>query len=180
MLYELKVVASLTGEHESQCLHYAMLQGVPLAKLINFGEPKVRGKLLRNAISTTERYQITIQRSAMRLITPRCENLLTYLEEILRDWGTCLSSYLYSDAITSFFGGESRCVQRVQLQKRGLLLGTHRVQCHSDGAAFVVTSFPADQTAYAQHLRVLLDHTSLKAIQWINLNRSVVEIITVD
>ncbi len=43
MLYELKVASSLIGEHEAQCLHYAMLQGVPLVKLINFGEQKVRG-----------------------------------------------------------------------------------------------------------------------------------------
>lgn len=36
-----------------------------------------------------------------------------------------------------------------------------------------------DQAAYQEHLNVLLGHTRLKSIQWINLNHSQVEITTI-
>jgi GxxExxY protein len=96
MPYELKVVSTLTGEHEAQGLHYAMLQNIPLVKLINFGERRVRGKLLRNAMSTTDRYQPTLRSSGLRFLTPNCERLVTYLKAIIHDWGTHLFSQLYN------------------------------------------------------------------------------------
>lgn len=179
MLYELKVASSLTGEHEAQCLHYAMLQGIRLVKLINFGEQKVRGKLLRNSLRSADRYQPRFDLSGMRIITPKCELLLTYLKAIINDWGTHLSNCLYNDALIYFFG-EEQCTKRIELNLGAILLGTHRVQYHSDGLAFVVTSLSRRQAAYEEHLRVLLAHSRLKAIQWINLNHSLVEIITVD
>jgi hypothetical protein len=61
-----------------------------------------------------------------------------------------------------------------------LLLGTHRVQLHADGHAFIVTSLSNDQAAYQEHLKVLLTLARLKGIQWINLNHSQVEITTIE
>ncbi len=179
MLYELKVASSLIGEHEAQCLHYAMLQGISLVKLINFGEQKVRGKLLRNSVRSADRYKPRFDLTRMRTISPNCELLMTYFRAIINDWGTHLSNCLYNDALVYFFG-EEQCTQRIELYLGSMLIGTHRVQCHSDEIAFVVTSLSRCQAAYKEHLRVLLAHSKLKAIQWINLNHSLVEIITVD
>ena len=43
-----------------------------------------------------------------------------------------------------------------------------------------VTSLSRDQTTFRRHLDVLLTHTKLKGIQWINLSHSQVEITTVE
>ena len=43
-----------------------------------------------------------------------------------------------------------------------------------------VTSLSRDQTTFRRHLDVLLMHTKLKGIQWINLSHSQVEITTVE
>lgn len=180
MLYELKVTASLTGDHDAQALHYAMMQDVRLVKLINFGEKKVCGKLLHNALSNAERHRPTLRNSGLRLVTPHCERLVTYLKELLHDWGTHLSSRLYNDALVHHFGGEAHCVRRVELKCGPLILGTHPVQFHADGFAFVVTALSRDQSAYEKHLEVLLTHTKLTGIQWINLNHSRVEITTME
>lgn len=180
MLYELKVVARLTGNHDAQSLHYAMLQDIRLVKLINFGEQKVQGKLLRNALCDADRHFPRLRDSDMRFVSPNCERLVTHLKAIIHDWGTHLSNQLYSEALVDFFGGEAHCVQRMALRSGPLFLGTHRVQFHADGLAFVVTSLSRDQTAYRKHLGVLLTHSKLKGIQWINLNRSQVEITTVE
>ena len=156
-----------------------MLQDVRLVKLLNFGEDKVRGKLLANALRTAERHHPTLRNSGMRPFTPHCERLVIHLQELMADWGTHLSSQLYNDALVHHFGGETHCVQRMELQSGPLLLGTHPVQFHADGHAFVVTALSRDQPAYRRHLEVLLTHTKLKGIQWINLNHSQVEITSV-
>ena len=179
-LYELKVVSTLTGEHDAQGLHYAMLQDIPFVKLINFGEQRVHGKLLRNALSTADRHHPTLRNSGLRLVTPNCERLVTYLKAIIHDWGTHLFNQLYNEAIVDFFGGEAHCVRRIELWSGPLRLGTHRVQLHADGHAFIVTSLSHDQAAYREHLNVLLTHAKLKGIQWINLNHSRVEITTIE
>lgn len=180
MLYELKVVATLTGDHDAQSLHYAMLQDIRLVKLINFGEQKVQGKLLRNALCNTDRHRPGLQNTELRFVTPNCERLVTHLKAIIYDWGTHLSNQLYSEALVDFFGGEAQCVQRMELRDGPQFLGTHPVQLHADGLAFVVTSLSRDQTTFRRHLDVLLTHTKLKGIQWINLSHSQVEITTVE
>jgi hypothetical protein len=61
-----------------------------------------------------------------------------------------------------------------------LQLGTHLVQYHSGKHAFVVTAFNRPQPSYRQHLVALLHHvSSLQGIQWINFNRSSLELITI-
>jgi GxxExxY protein len=180
MLYELKVVSTLTGEHDAQALHYAMLQDIPLVKLINFGEQRVRGRLLCNALRTADRYHSTLCNSGLRLVTPNCERLVSYFKAIIHDWGTHLFNHLYNEALVDFFGGEAHCARRMELWSGQLLLGTHRVQLHAYGHAFIVTSLSHDQAAYQEHLKVLLTHAKLKGIQWINLNHSRVEITTIE
>ena len=180
MPYELKVVSALTGEHDAQGLHYAMLQNIPLVKLINFGEQRVRGKLLRNAINTAARHQPALHNSGLRFLTPNCERLATYLQAIIHDWGTHLLTQVYNEAIIDFFGGEAYSLRRMELWDGPLLLGTHRVQLHADGHAFIVTSLSHGQAAYQEHLNVLLTHARLKGIQWINFNHSQVEITTIE
>jgi GxxExxY protein len=178
MIYELKVVASLTHEHEAQALHYAMLHDVRLVKLINFGNEKVYGKLLSNAVLSSDRYRPRLRNSGMLLITSRCERLFAHLKEIIHDWGTHLASHLYNEALIYHLGGAAHCLQRLEVQSGTLRLGTHPVQLYSDGYAFVVTSLSRDPSAYYRHLKVLLSHVNLKAIQWINLNHSLIEITT--
>ena len=179
MLYELKVVSILTSDHDAQALHYAILQDIRLVKLLNFGEVKVRGRLLQNALESKERKHPTLRKTGMTFLTPNCEQLVSHFRALLHDWGTHLSASLYSEALVHHFGGEPHCVQRFELKDHQLTLGTHRVQFHSEDHAFIVTSLHRDQQAYRRHLDVLLSHTRLKAIQWLNLNQGRVEITTI-
>ena len=179
MLYELKVVSALTSDHDSQALNYAMLQDIRLVKLLNFGEPKVRGKVLQNALESKDRRQATLRKTGMIFLSANCERLVAHLRDLLHDWGTHLSANLYAEGLVHYFGGEPRCVQRLELHDGNNLLGTHRIQLHSEDHAFVITSLHRDQEAYRSHLDVLLAHTRLKGIQWVNLNRSRVEITTI-
>lgn len=179
MLYELKVVAALQDEHKAQALHYAMLQDIRRVKLINFGEPRVCGRLVRNVVPEAERRQPMLRNSGWHPLTPQCEVLVGHLRAILRDWGTHLSTQLYNEALVHFFGGEGHCLQRIEVRADNLHLGTHLVQMHAANHGFTVTALTRNETPYREHLEALLAHTSLEAVQWINLNHSRVEITTV-
>jgi len=181
MLYELKVASTLLREHEAQSIHYAMLQNVPLVKLLNFGEAAVRGKLLRNALTEPERHQPTMRKTGWKPLGPRCAELIEHLKKLIRDWGTHLSSSLYTEALVHHFGGEAHCVQRLELMSGDVGLGTHPVQMHGTDEGFVLTAFTRPQHTYRQHLEVLLKHApSLIGIQWINLNHSRLEVTTIE
>ena len=181
MLYELKAVGALTGEHHAQALNYAMLQDIRLVKLINFGEAKVRGRLLRNALSKEERYQTTMNLADWRIVGSHCGGLINQMQSLIEDWGTHLDFRLYRDALVSFYGGEANCFQRVELLSGTELLGTHSVQQHDANLAFAITAFNKSQDAYRQHLKVLLEHVPvLRGIQWLNMNHSCLEAFTIE
>lgn len=180
MLYELKVVASLSKEHEAQGLHYAMLQDIRRVKLINFGGEQVEGKLLRNAVTESERHQPTMRKTDYRVLSPYCDRLIEHLKQLIKDWGTHLDSRLYNEALIDYLGGEHQCLKRLQMRSGDLNLGTHMVQLHSPHHAFVVTAFHSPQPSYQRHLEVLLEHVALDGIQWINLNHSRLEATTVE
>lgn len=181
MLYELKVVTALLREHDAQAINYALLQNVRLVKLLNFGESEVRGKLLRNALTEPERHQPTMRKTGWKPLGPRCTDLIAHLKQLIRDWGTHLDFRLYNEALIHHFGGESNCLQRLELKSGDVALGTHPVPHHDPDHGFIVTGFTRPQPNYRQHLEVLLQHVpSLKGIQWINLNHSRLEVTTIE
>jgi GxxExxY protein len=181
MLYELKVAVSLIGGYYTQALNYAMLQDIRLVKVINLGGEEVRGRLRCNALSQADRHRPTMRKSGWKMITPHCEQLINHLKALIQDWGTHLDNHLYNEALIHQFGGEPQCIQRMELHSGGLKLGTHRVQCYSPNHAFVITGFSGNQPHYQQHLEVLMQHAPLlKGLQWINLNRSRMEVTTLE
>lgn len=180
MVYELKVAQALTAAHESQCYNYAMLQNIGRIKLLNFGSPTVKGMLLRNALAESDRHSPRLRASGWQILTPNCQRLVDHLKALLADWGTHLDSHLYSEALVHFFGGESECLQRVDVMSGEVKLGTHLIQSHSPGLAFIVTALHENQTAYLKQLQSVFQRIAVQGIQWINLNHSRVEITTLN
>lgn len=180
LLYELKAVATLRTEHEAQALHYAMLQNTRLVKLLNFGESKVRGKLLSNALNSEARHQPELIQSDSRFMTPQCKNLFHYLHSLVRDLGTHLSGHLYNEAVIHHLGGVGACIRRVDVRSGDSVLGTHSVHSHAPGHCFVISALTRNQMTYRRHLEVLLEHSSVEGIQWINLNNSRIEFTTLE
>lgn len=72
------------------------------------------------------------------------------------------------------------CLHRMEVLDSPTLLGNQSVQVHGPDHAFALTPLAGNQTAYRRHLEILLRHTRLKAVPWINLNRSHVELLTIE
>ncbi|MGH9838086.1 MAG: hypothetical protein ACREEM_04805, partial [Blastocatellia bacterium] len=96
----------------------------------------------------------------------------------LAHWGAFLEAPLYEECLVHLQGGESACTRRTFVVRDGIELGTHPVQCHADKVAFVITTLSESANAYEQHLRRLLSFTSLRGMQWMNLNHAEIEFVT--
>lgn len=86
---------------------------------------------------------------------------------------------LYLEAITYFLGGEAAVVDHLPILREGRSIGSQRVHLLNSQVAFCLTAINAQQANYESHLRRLLEHTNIIAIQWINMNHHDVELVTV-
>lgn len=173
-LYELKTVEALAGEHDAQVMQYAMLVEVGHGKLINFRPPRVEGRLRFNALSSEARHQPEWDISRWQALSGHCDSLQNHARDIIRDWGTHLDVRLYEEALHFFCGKELR----VPIVRDGHNLGSHRIRSHTEGAFFVVTALTRDMAQHEGHLRRLLEFTGYRGIQWLNLNHSRIQFIT--
>jgi hypothetical protein len=149
-------------------------------KLLNFGSSRVEGILLRNALEEAERHQHLLRDLGWRALSPQCGMLVERIRDLVCDWGTHLSTQLYNEALVHFFGGEGMCLSRIEVIAGDRFIGSHPVQMLSPGVAFAITGFHSNQISYRRHLEAVLEYTRLEAIQWINLDRSTVEITTLE
>lgn len=177
-LYDIKTVQAFVGEHDAQVLHYAMLLDVRHVKLLNFRTPKVQGRLQFNALTTAKRHQFHLDTTRWHPLSNQCAPLHRRFADLLSDWGAFLDARLYEEALVHFCGGETVCVQRVELSRKGHIIGTHRIQQHAPGLAFLVSSVTKDLPAYQSHLERLLKLTGLSGVQWMNLAHHQIQLVT--
>ena len=97
---------------------------------------------------------------------------------LLADWGAFLAVSLYQQALTHFLGGPSRVLRRMPLARGQLTLRTQWMRVHASDVGFIVNAFTDDHAAHEANLRKLLNLTPLRALQWVNLNHSNIQFIT--
>jgi GxxExxY protein len=178
-LYELKTVGAFVPQHEAQALHYAMLADVNHVKLLNFRPERVQGQLKFNAFLDAKRRDITWNESEWVAKAPQCEALKQRVQALICDWGACLSVALYEEALVHFFGGEPQCARRIPVSLHGISLGSHPVLLHGEDLCFLATAFTTGVEGQRSHIKRLLSLTQLRAIQWINVNHTSIEMRTV-
>jgi GxxExxY protein len=177
-LYELKTAQRLTGDHAAQLINYELLLGLGRGKLLNFRPARVEGQICATSLTPKERRNCKILSDRWRDITPVCAKLRETFSDLLADWGAFLDLALYQEALTHLLGGAQIVDQQVSLKRDTTDLGTQRFHLHISDTAFRVTAYTRDHAATEAHLQRLLALTSLRALQWINLNHARIELIT--
>ena len=181
VLYDLKATDSLIPEHDAQALHYVTSLGLNRVKLINFGSPRVEGKLHAAPFAENDRRQVTINRCRWQPQSEACNRLAHWFEGLVRSIGGFLRSEVYEEALVWFCGGVDCCIQRLPLSRDDIVLGRHACRLHSDDCAFLVTAFKPGQGRenYRQQLQLLVNALPIRAVQWINVHHLDVSFITV-
>jgi GxxExxY protein len=172
-LIEFKATETLTPRHRAQALHHQMLTGLECGMLINVRPEAVSKEYVNCLLHPAERYKFhfTVQNWPSNL--PGAATLYDILAELLHEWGNCLDTPLYEEALTHFLGGESAVLRPVKVHFDGTELGEQVFRLAAERIAFKLTAFDTEaaQTNFAPHAYRLLAHAELDALLWVNLGR---------
>jgi GxxExxY protein len=175
---EFKTAACLIGEHERQVLHYLFLLNRPFGKLINLRPPSVEYRSINAVVDADERRRYQLGTERWRECGERCAQLQSTLVELLDTFGAYLELPFYDEALTWFLGGEASVIRRVPLTREGLILGNQPVHHLSEGIGFKLTSFTHATEHGEGNIRRFFALTPLRALHWLNFNRSHINLIT--
>ena len=112
-------------------------------------------------------------------MSSQCPRMRDILLQLLSEWGAFLDPFLYRDALTHFLGGEAHVLREIPVQSEGELIGNQKVHLLTEDIAFSVTASIHRPELVQEHQRRFLQHTPLKALQWINLNHHNIELRTI-
>jgi GxxExxY protein len=178
-LYELKAVSALTSAHPKQVLNYLYLLDQPRGVLLNFRPSSLEHRFVSTKLTLAKRRAISIDDTNWRRLSQNCETVRARLLALLQDWGAFLELSLYQEALAHFLGGAGTVFQPMAIRRNGQLLGTQTTFLLNPNIALRLTAQTTGSARVKAHLRRLLQHTDLQAIQWVNLNHEQIEFVTI-
>lgn len=180
VIYELKAVSALNGQHESQLLNYLFLSNLQHGKLINFAATSVQSRFVSTNIDSKKRFSFTVDDHACARTLSSSKILREIGLHLLAEWGAFLDIHLYRDAIHHFLGGVEALMQPVELFVNGRLVGRQKMGLLDHETALHISSVIHHLDSYKKQLHRLIEHTHLKQIQWLNFNRDILHLITLN
>lgn len=177
-IYELKAIEAISTAHEAQAINYAALLGCTRVKILNFGAPKVGGRLIRRT-QCQEADSSEFCDSAWQPISDSCRKLRLEFERFVSDIGSGCSTELYREFLIQLCGGPHLCLQSLPLELNSCRLGNESFTCHTPQGAFIVTGLTGSRDQYRLHVSRLLNLSPLSAIQWFNINGNEVTVETI-
>lgn len=178
-VFELKTAERIHPQHRAQLLNYLMLTECKHGKLINMRSERVEHEFVNCTLTRADRTDFELSASCWNEMST-VRRLLPWFEAALRDWGTGLDQELYADLAAHFFGGREKVIGQAEVFVSNRHLASQAVRLAASGIALEVTTLhPQNLSDYLAHLRRFLSHTSLAAIQWINVHRQQVSFQTV-
>lgn len=177
-IYELKTALGLAGVHEAQLLNYLFLCGAQHGKLVNFRPAQVESRFINTTLTQIERRQFAVELEAWQERDRTDQSFRENLLAILQDWGCWLDLELYTEALIHFAGGEGKVVQRLALTRGNARLGSQCFHLINPETAFRVTALTEGISNYEPHLRSLLRLSPLRTLQWVNLGRQKVQLVS--
>jgi GxxExxY protein len=174
--FEFNTVESLTANHRAQFIQCLLLAELPHGKLVNMRAEQAQHEFVNATLRLADRTRFVVTSNGWQEIGGK--PIREWFTAFLRDIGTCLRINLYEEALTHLLGGEEHALQDVEVVSGGISLGQQKFHLAGPEVAFKVTAFP-DPARFDAHARRLLEHTSLKVIQWINVAQREVSFRTV-
>jgi GxxExxY protein len=177
-IFEFKAVESLTVRHRAQLMHYLLASEMPHGRLVNMRTMQVQHEFVNAHLKLQQRTAFTVINHDWRELSP--QPLQDWCVALLRDLGACLEVNLYEEALTYWLGGEEQVQRDIGVLCNNRNLGLQKFRLAAPFVAFKITALPSDGfDAYEAHIRRLLEHTALQAIQWINVTLEEVRFRTI-
>jgi GxxExxY protein len=177
-IFELKTAQSLTHRHRSQLLNYLFLTGLPHGKLVNLRPERVEHEFVNNTLTIADRTAFVVADDGWQELGTA--GLKEGMTAMLRDWGAGLDLGLYEEVAAQLCGQPPEAETAVEIHTGLRSLGFQYMLLAASGVAIRITALPPDHHPdYEAHLHRLLAHADLRAVQWINITRPVVQFKTI-
>jgi len=170
IMYELKTVEAITGQHRKQTLNYLFLMGMRHGKLVNMRPQSVQHNFVSTRLTPEKRYSFTIDDQKWKDLNDDSLWVKDLIVNLLAEWGAFLDTNLFYDAISHFRGGVEHVIKKIPVTIDSRVLGTQHMHLLKPEVAFKISSVTRAISSYENHIRRFLSHTPLRAIQWINFN----------
>jgi GxxExxY protein len=180
VIYELKAAETLNSSHQQQLINYLLLAGLSHGKLVNFRPGSVESRFVSTRLRRQDRIAFQLADVSWQGADPASRRLRETLCALLSDWGTCLDSTLYREALLHFLDGPEAGVQPVPIEVAGRCVGIQQMCMLNAATAWHLSAVRQNLMAYETHLMRLLRHTRLDRIHWINLGPSAVLLKTLN
>lgn len=174
VLYELKTAQALSGEHHTQAINYLLLTGMRHGKLINMRSSSVESRFVSTNITPGKRYDFSFDETAWQDLDEDSVSLRRLVVNLLNDWGAFLSADLFYDAVIYFRGGEEKVIKEVEVVEGTRIIGKQKKYLLNPQTAFNISAVTRYERHHAEHLRRMIRHTTLKAMQWVNFNHDLI------
>jgi hypothetical protein len=109
---------------------------------------------------------------------PGAETFRDLIMSLIADWGAGLDTALYEDAITQLLGGELAVVHAVPVIGRHGEVGQQRMRLLAPNIAFKITGLLDRRGDFEDHARKVIQHTTLKAVHWVNITQKTITFTT--
>jgi GxxExxY protein len=170
-LFELKAVDGLNSKHQAQILNYLHLLNLQHGKLINFRPASVESRFVSTQLTKEKRLAFSMDKTKWDHESEGSEVLSDALAGLLGEWGVFLDSNLYREALLHFTAEKSPGLQEVEIVRSGRAIGIQKMCLLTPDTAWHLSAHHEYLDSYEIHMRRLLNHTNLRAIHWINLNK---------
>ena len=172
-VFELKTVDTFSNRHHSQLINYLLLSELPHGKIVNLRSERVQHRFVNTSLTRADRSQFSIDTKAWNVIEESQKELAFWIEAAVRDWGTGLERRLYEEAVIHYLGGPEKVVGKASVTLDSQEVQQQPVLWAGRETIIRVTALdPASLASHEEHLRRLVNHTHVVALQWINVGNS--------
>lgn len=178
IIYELKAVKMLNGNHQKQLINYLLLGNLKHGKLINFRAKSVESRFVSTRLTHNNR----ITYSVIDNTFDKNDNshwLQEVFLDLLTDWGVFLDTNLYRESILHFLNNPEMGIQPVNIIVNDRVVGRQKMCLLDDETAWHLSAIENHLQSYETHITKLLNHTPLKKIHWINMNHNTIVFKTI-
>jgi GxxExxY protein len=177
-MLEAKTAERVVPPHRNQGINYLLLTGMQHGKLVNLRAERVQQEYLSTTLTLEERRRVRVVDREWSERSGEDRQLKAKVIELVEDWGAFLDVNLYREALIHFLGGIEKVSQKVGIFCGARRVGEQNLHLLNERSLFAVTAKPRGSGAFRDHLERLLHHTRMETIQWVNLNRHLIEFVT--
>jgi hypothetical protein len=155
-----------------------LISGLRHGKLVNMYPTRVEHKFVSTRLTHQRRREYEVLNAGWTDVDDDSEWLKSTLIDIAADLGLFLDAELYTEIIAGLRGGPEQVITPIEIRSGSRKIGRQLHPMLNAEIGFRITALTKHVAEYETHLHRLLAHTSLRALQWINLNYHVIEMKT--